>query len=287
MRPHWLKIKLPTGKNFHEIKDILRQKQLHTVCEQAVCPNIGECFEQRTATFLILGDTCTRQCGFCAVKKGNPTKIEEDEPHRVARAVKEMGLTYVVITSVTRDDLIDGGASVYAETIYRIREGIENCKVEVLIPDFGGSLKALERVIRARPDIINHNIETVPRLYSKVRPVADYIRSLKLLKNVRERDPFLTTKSGLIVGLGEEWDEIIEVMQSIKNVGCDLLTLGQYLSPTRNALPIQRYYTPEEFELLKKEGNRIGFKHVESGPLVRSSYHAKVQSDYLTANEHE
>lgn len=287
MRPHWLKIKLPTGKNFHEIKDILRQKQLHTVCEQAVCPNIGECFEQRTATFLILGDTCTRQCGFCAVKKGNPTKIEEDEPHRVARAVKEMGLTYVVITSVTRDDLIDGGASVYAETIYRIREGIENCKVEVLIPDFGGSLKALERVIRARPDIINHNIETVPRLYSKVRPVADYIRSLKLLKNVRERDPFLTTKSGLIVGLGEEWDEIIEVMQSIKNVGCDLLTLGQYLSPTRNALPIQRYYTPEEFELLKKEGNRIGFKHVESGPLVRSSYHAKVQSDYLAANEHE
>lgn len=287
MRPHWLKIKLPTGKNFHEIKDILRQKQLHTVCEQAVCPNIGECFEQRTATFLILGDTCTRQCGFCAVKKGNPTKIEEDEPHRVARAVKEMGLTYVVITSVTRDDLIDGGASVYAETIYRIREGIENCKVEVLIPDFGGSLKALERVLRARPDIINHNIETVPRLYSKVRPVADYIRSLKLLKNVRERDPFLTTKSGLILGLGEEWNEIIEVMQSIKNVGCDLLTLGQYLSPTRNALPIQRYYTPEEFELLKKEGNRIGFKHVESGPLVRSSYHAKVQSDYLAANEHE
>lgn len=281
MRPHWLKTKLSAGKNFHDIKGILREKQLHTVCEQALCPNIGECFEQRTATFLILGNTCTRRCEFCAVKKGDPARIDKGEPHRIAEAVKEMGLTYVVVTSVTRDDLSDGGASVYAETIYHIRKYIENCKVEVLIPDFGGSLKALETVIHARPDIINHNIETVPRLYSKVRPVADYARSLKLLKHVHEKNPFLITKSGLMLGLGEEWNEIIEVMQGIRNAGCDLLTLGQYLSPARNALPIQRYYTPEEFEILKREGICMGFTYVESGPLVRSSYHAQRQTDYV------
>lgn len=283
MRPDWLRIKLSTGKNFNEIKGILRENKLHTVCEEALCPNIGECFEQRTATFLILGDTCTRQCEFCAVKKGRPFGVDEGEPLRIAEAVKKMKLQYVVITSVTRDDLTDGGASVYAQTIQCIREYVKDCMVEVLIPDFGGSSDSLEIVLNARPDILNHNIETVPRLYLQVRPMADYKRSLKLLKNAKETVNELTTKSGLILGLGEEWNEIISVMQAIRDVGCDILTLGQYLSPRRNALPIQRYYTPEDFTMLKAEGERMGFKHVESGPLVRSSYHAKAQLDSLAA----
>jgi len=283
MRPDWLRIKLSNGKNFNEIKAILRENKLHTVCEEALCPNIGECFEQRTATFLILGDTCTRQCGFCAVKKGMPFGIDKQEPLRIAEAVRKIQLRYVVITSVTRDDLADGGASVYAQTIQCIREHVEDCMIEVLIPDFGGSSKSLEIVLNARPDVLNHNIETVPRLYPQVRPKADYKRSLKLLKNAKETVNELTTKSGLMLGLGEEWDEIISVMQDIRNVGCDILTLGQYLSPKRDALPIQRYYTPEEFETLKLEGERMGFMHVESGPLVRSSYHAKAQTNALVA----
>ena len=283
MRPNWLRIKLSTGKNFNEIKGILRENKLHTVCEEALCPNIGECFEQRTATFLILGDTCTRQCGFCAVKKGRPFGVDEGESLRIAEAVKKMNLQYVVITSVTRDDLADGGAAVYAQTILRIREYVEDCMIEVLIPDFGGSSESLEIILNARPDVLNHNIETVPRLYPQVRPKADYKRSLKLLKNAKETVNELTTKSGLMLGLGEEWDEIISVMQDIRNVGCDILTLGQYLSPKRDALPIQRYYTPEEFETLKLEGERMGFMHVESGPLVRSSYHAKAQTNALVA----
>ena len=277
MRPNWLRIKLSTGKNFNEIKGILRENKLHTVCEEALCPNIGECFEQRTATFLMLGDTCTRQCGFCAVGKGSPFGVDAGEPLRIAEAVKKMNLQYVVITSVTRDDLTDGGASVYAKTIQCIREYVKDCMVEVLIPDFGGSSESLEIVLNARPDILNHNIETVPRLYPQVRPKADYKRSLELLKDARETVNELTTKSGLILGLGEEWNEIISVMQAIRDVGCDILTLGQYLSPKRDALPIQRYYTPEEFTMLKVEGERMGFLHVESGPLVRSSYHAKAQ----------
>ena len=279
MRPNWLRIKLSTGKNFNEIKAILRENEIHTVCEEALCPNIGECFEQRTATFLVLGDTCTRQCGFCAVKKGSPFGVDEGEPRRIAEAVKKMKLQYVVITSVTRDDLTDGGVSVYAQTIQCIREYVKDCMIEVLIPDFGGSAESLEIVLNARPDILNHNIETAPRLYPQVRPMADYERSLELLKNAHE----VTTKSGLMLGLGEEWNEIISVMQAIRDVGCDILTLGQYLSPRRNALPIQRYYTPEEFTMLKVEGKRMGFVHVESGPLVRSSYHAKAQSDSLVA----
>lgn len=283
MRPNWLRIKLSTGKNFNEIKGILRENKLHTVCEEALCPNIGECFEQRTATFLILGDTCSRKCGFCAVKKGRPYGVDEGEPLRIAEAVKKMNLQYVVITSVTRDDLADGGASVYAQTIQCIREYVKDCMVEVLIPDFGGSSEALEIVLNARPDILNHNIETVPRLYSLVRPIADYKRSLKLLKNAGEKANGLTLKSGLMVGLGEEWGEIINAMQDIRDVSCDILTLGQYLSPQRDALPIRRYYTPEEFIMLKVEGARMGFMHVESGPLARSSYHAKVQSDSLAA----
>ena len=283
MRPSWLKIKLPTGKYFNEIKGILRENELHTVCEEALCPNIGECFEQRTATFLILGDTCTRQCGFCAVKKGRPIMIDEGEPLRIASAVKKMQLKYVVITSVARDDLADGGASVYAQTIQRIREYIEDCMVEVLIPDFGGSSEALEIILNARPDILNYNIETVPRLYSQVRPMADYERSLELLKHAKETVNELTTKSGLMLGLGEEWNEIISTMQDIRDVGCDILTLGQYLSPKRDALPIHRYYTPDEFQILKLEGAQMRFKHVESGPLARSSYHAKMQSDSVFA----
>jgi len=279
MRPNWLRIKLSTGKNFNEIKGILRENKLHTVCEEALCPNIGECFEQRTATFLILGDTCSRKCGFCAVKKGNPFGLDAGESLRIAEAVEKMKLQYVVITSVTRDDLADGGSSVYAQTIQCIREYVKDCMIEVLIPDFGGSSESLEIVLNARPDILNHNIETVPRLYSLVRPIADYERSLKLLRNAGEKVNGLTLKSGLMLGLGEEWDEIISVMQAIRDAGCDILTLGQYLSPKRYALPIQRYYTPEEFEILKIEGERMGFLHVESGPLVRSSYHAKVQSE--------
>ncbi len=283
MRPNWLRIKLSTGKNFNEIKGILRENELHTVCEEALCPNIGECFEQRTATFLILGDTCTRKCGFCAVKKGSPFGVDEGEPLRIAEAVKKMQLRYVVITSVTRDDLADGGASVYAQTIQRIREYVKDCMIEVLIPDFGGLSESLEIVLNARPDILNHNIETIPRLYPQVRPKADYKRSLELLKNAKETIHEVTTKSGLMLGLGEEWYEIISVMQAIRDVGCDILTLGQYLSPKRDALPIQRYYTPEEFEILKMEGEQMGFTHVESGPLVRSSYHARMQSDSLVA----
>lgn len=281
MRPHWLKVKLPTGRNFNEIKGILREKRLHTVCEEAICPNIAECFEQRTATFLILGDTCTRQCGFCAVKKGSPFGVDKGESIRIAGAVRMMELKYVVITSVTRDDLADGGASVYAETIKNIREVVKDCKTEVLIPDFRGNSEALEIVITAGPDVLNHNIETVPRLYSLIRPMADYNRSLALLKNAREKSPALITKSGFMLGLGEEWNEIINVMRDIRNAGCDILTIGQYLSPKRNALPIQRYYTPDEFEMLRLEGEGLGFRHVESGPLVRSSYHARMQSEYI------
>ncbi len=279
MRPNWLKIRLPSGKNFNEIKGILRENELHTVCEEALCPNIGECFEQRTATFLILGDACTRRCGFCAVKKGAPVGTDRQEPLRIAEAVKKMRLKYVVITSVTRDDLPDGGASVYARTIQCIREYVENCMVEVLIPDFGGSSESLETVLDAQPDVLNHNIETVPRLYPLVRPVAGYERSLELLRRAKGAGDGLTTKSGLMLGLGEEWDEIIRTMQAIRDAGCDILTVGQYLSPKRDALPVRRYYTPEEFEMLRIEGARMGFKHVESGPLVRSSYHAKSQSE--------
>ena len=281
MRPDWLRVRLPRGKNFTEIKNILREKQLHTVCEEALCPNIGECFEQRTATFLILGEICTRQCSFCAVNKGIPSILNEEEPRRIAEAAQRMKLQYIVITSVTRDDLPDGGASTYARTIRIIHECIEDCKIEVLIPDFQGNLKSLTTVLNAYPDILNHNIETVPRLYPHVRPMADYMRSLELLRKVREVQPSITTKSGLMLGLGETWSEIIDSMKAIKSAGCDILTLGQYLSPKRNALPIHRYYTPEEFEKLKKEGMRLGFKHVESGPLVRSSYHAKMQSDMV------
>ena len=278
-RPDWLKVKLPAGSGFLQIKNVLRERRLHTVCEEAVCPNIGECFGRGTATFLILGDVCTRGCGFCAMKKGHPSGVDMDEPRRIAGAVMEMQLNYAVITSVTRDDLSDGGASVYALTIQAIRERCRDCKVEVLIPDFAGSPEALEAVIQAQPDVLNHNVETVPRLYLRVRPFADYARSLSLLQDAHKKGAHVTTKSGLMVGFGETWEELLQTIRDIRDTGCDMLTLGQYLSPNKDSLPIHRYYTPAEFDRLRMEGEQMGFKQVQSGPLVRSSYYAERQSD--------
>jgi len=276
-RPPWIRARLPAGKNYHEIRSILQEHRLHTVCSEALCPNIGECYNQRTATFLIMGNVCTRQCGFCAVKKGEPHGVDQDEPFRIAMAAKEMQLKHIVITSVTRDDIPYGGAHIYAATIQYVRKQISACTVEVLIPDFGGFIKPLNILLEARPDIVNHNLETVPRLYPSVRPIADYKRSLYLLKAVHKKNTSIITKSGLMLGMGERMDEVLMAMQDIRNAGCDIITLGQYLRPNKNALPIQRYYTPEEFEKLKKKGVAMGFKHIEAGPLVRSSYHAKLQ----------
>ena len=284
MRPDWLKVKLPAGSGFLQIKNVLRKRRLHTVCEEAVCPNIGECFGRGTATFLILGDVCTRECGFCAVKKGRPSGVDGDEPRRIADVVLEMKLNYAVITSVTRDDLSGGGASIYALTIQAIRERCRDCKVEVLIPDFAGSSEALETVILSRPDVLNHNIETVPRLYPQVRPFANYARSLAVLRDARKKGDCLITKSGLMVGLGETWEELLQTMGDIRNTGCDMLTLGQYLRPNKDSRPIHRYYTPAEFDRLRLEGERMGFKQVQSGPLVRSSYYAERLLDDVSAS---
>jgi lipoyl synthase len=276
-RPDWLRVKLPGGEKYNRLKDILRAANLRTVCEEAVCPNIGECFGQGVATFLILGDICTRGCNFCAVGKGKPAVPVEEEPERIARAVEQIGLRHVVITSVTRDDLPDCGADHYAKTIKTIRTHNPACTIEILIPDFKGSKNALEIVLDENPNILNHNLETVPRLYPDVRPGADYERSLSLLEKAKEIDPELTTKSGLILGMGEEFDEIIDVMKDLRTAGCDILTIGQYLSPCKEFLPIKRFYHPDEFKYLKYEGEKMGFKHMESGPLVRSSYHAAEQ----------
>src|SRR3989304_3729555 len=276
-RPEWLKTRLPVGDNYLNIKRLLRSSELHTVCEEANCPNIGECFSQRTATFLILGDVCTRGCRFCNVEKGVAQPLDFDEPERVAKAAKEMGLKHIVVTSVTRDDIPDGGASVYAMTISAIRKFNPESTIEVLIPDFKGSDEALNTVIRESPEVINHNIETVPGLYKTVRPGAVYERSLRLLKTVRENTSTITTEVARKAGLGEQFLEIVEVMKDIRDSGCDILTIGQYLSPTRNHLPVQRYYHPDEFNELKAIGMELGFKYVESGPLVRSSYHAAMQ----------
>lgn len=283
-KPPWLKVRAPGGPNFVELKRLMRGHSLHTVCEEAKCPNIGECWEERTATFLILGDTCTRRCSFCAIKHGLPTELDSNEPERVAETVRILGLKHAVITSVNRDDLKDGGASIFAETIRKIRERLAGCTVEVLIPDFKGSYEALLIVLEARPDILNHNVETVPRLYKAVRPGARYERSLELLARAKRYDPTMLTKSGLILGFGEEREELLQTMQDLRNVGCDILTLGQYLRPTGldRHLPVVRYYTPEEFQELKALGERMGFGHVEAGPLVRSSYHAGRQAREVT-----
>ncbi len=276
-RPQWLKARAPGGANFHELKVLTNRLGLHTVCESARCPNLGECWDQRTATFMILGDVCTRRCGFCAVPKGMPLAVDEREPERVAEAVETLRLAYAVVTSVNRDDRKDGGAVIFAETIHAIRRRQPGCRIEVLIPDFQGSLPALETVLAARPDVLNHNIETVPRLYSQVRPGARYQQSLDLLARASRFEPAMTTKSGIMVGLGEQWDEILATMRDLVRHGCRILTIGQYLSPSRDHLPIVRYYSPDEFQQLKAEGERMGFAHVESGPLVRSSYHARTQ----------
>ncbi|MGE5797904.1 MAG: lipoyl synthase [Ignavibacteria bacterium] len=271
-RADWLKIKLPAGENYNDVKNLMRRQNLHTVCEEARCPNIAECWNYRSATFMILGDTCTRSCGFCNVKLGIPQKLDLDEPRRVAESVKELNLRHVVITSVNRDELKDGGASIFAETVRLIREEMPETTVEILIPDFRGVVDAFNIIMKNPPDILNHNLETVKRLYSYVRPQAKYERSLKLIKWFKER--FLKTKSGIMVGIGEKPEEVIELMHNLVEHGCDILTIGQYLQPTKEHLPVDRFVSPEEFNMYKDEGLKIGFKIVESSPLVRSSYHA-------------
>ncbi len=273
--PSWFKVKLERGPHYLELKQIVKGLDLHTVCEEARCPNIWDCWNRRTATFMILGDVCTRSCGFCAVKTGKPTELDLEEPERVAEAVKALGLKHAVITSVNRDELSDGGAEIFVRTIHRIREQFPDCRVEVLIPDFKGSHEALMTVLEAKPDILNHNTETVPRLYSIVRPQAKYQRSLELLKRAKEFGA--VTKTGLMLGLGESIDEVRTVMRDLVAIKCDILTLGQYLQPTKDHLPVVRYYHPDEFTQLKSEGLAMGFGHVEAGPLVRSSYHADEQ----------
>jgi len=274
-RPEWLKARVPAGENYARLKKIIDIRKLHTVCEEARCPNMGECWDHGTATFMILGDICTRNCGFCAVKTGKPNKFDAEEPYRVAEAVKLLGVRHAVITSVNRDELYDGGAQIFAETIRQIRTITPDTIVEVLIPDFKGDEFALNIVLDAFPDVLNHNVETVPRLYSIVRPQADYQRSLKILNRAELRG--FKTKTGLMLGIGELTDEVVEVMEELRNINCDILTLGQYLQPTKEHLPVDRFVHPDEFKILKETGLQMGFEHVESGPLVRSSYHAEGQ----------
>ncbi|MCE2404293.1 MAG: lipoyl synthase [Dehalococcoidia bacterium] len=282
--PSWMKVRMPGGPNYIDLKRLLRDSSLHTVCEEARCPNIGECWERRAATFMILGDICTRRCHYCAVATGTPMGIDVMEPERLARTVQKLGLRYCVITSVNRDDLADGGALIFSRCIRRVNDLAPGCRVEVLIPDFDGSTPALETVVRARPNVLNHNIESVRRVFPRVRPRGDYRRSLDLLAAVKEMDPDMPTKSGIIVGMGEEWDELVETMEDLRGVGCDLLTVGQYLRPSQKHLPIDRFYSPEEFDRIRAIGEGLGFKHVASGPLVRSSYHADEQHDAAAAS---
>ena len=271
------------GENFHQLKKLARGLGLHTVCESAQCPNIGECWNHRTATFMLLGDICTRRCGFCAVPKGKPMPLDVDEPRRVAEAVATLGLRHAVITSVNRDDDNLGGARIFAETILEVRRAAPGCRVEVLIPDFQGLDEALQIVLDARPDVLNHNTESVPRLYRVVRSGARYERTLRLLENAKKFSPGMVTKSGLMVGLAETMTELVDVFRDLAERKVDILTVGQYLRPSKDHLPIARFYTPEEFAYLKEEALRLGFRHVESGPLVRSSYHAHEQADGVAA----
>jgi lipoyl synthase len=271
-RPEWLKVKLPTGENYANVRDLMRRQHLHTVCEEARCPNMAECWNNKSATFMILGDTCTRSCGFCNIKVGMPNELDVNEPGRVADSVKEMDLKHVVITSVNRDELKDGGATIFKECVRLINEKMYDTTVEILIPDFRGVVEAFEIIMKNPPDILNHNLETVPRLYPVVRPQAKYDRSLKLIKWFKEKG--LKTKSGIMVGIGERSEEVLDLMKDLVAYGCDILTIGQYLQPTKNHLPVDRFVTPEEFNMYKEEGLKMGFKIVESSPLVRSSYHA-------------
>ncbi|MBV9609955.1 MAG: lipoyl synthase [Acidobacteria bacterium] len=278
-KPEWLKAPAPLGENYRNLKTLARRLGLHTVCESAQCPNIGECWNHRTATFMLLGNVCTRRCGFCAVPKGRPEAIDWDEPRRVAEAVATLGLKHAVVTSVNRDDDNLGGARIFAETIREIRRVAPQCSVEVLIPDFQGNDEALSIVLDARPEILNHNTETVPRLYPSVRSGARYSRTLRLLGNVKNFAPGVRSKSGVMVGLGETLPELLDVFRHLAAQNVDILTVGQYLRPSKDHLPIARFYTPEEFVFLKSEALGMGFRHVESGPLVRSSYHAHEQAD--------
>ncbi|HWR49481.1 MAG TPA: lipoyl synthase [Bryobacteraceae bacterium] len=273
-RPEWLRAPAPVGENYAELKQLVQSLRLHTVCESAACPNIGECWNRRTATFMILGNVCTRRCGFCAVQKGAPLTVDYDEPRRVAEAASLLNLRYAVITSVNRDDRKDGGAELFALTINAIRNRIPGCRVEVLTPDFQGSEAAVDIVLEAAPDVMNHNTETVPRLYRQVRLGARYERSLDILAYAKRARPEIPTKSGLMLGLGETMDEVLAVMRDLRAHNVDILTLGQYLRPTQKHLPVLRYIPPSEFAELRRAGMEMGFRHVESGPLVRSSYHA-------------
>lgn len=280
-KPEWLKVKATLGPNYQRLQGMMRDLTLHTVCEEAQCPNIFECWESGTATFMILGDICTRACGFCAVKSGKPNELDWAEPERVAEAVKAMDLKHAVITSVNRDDLLNGGAEIFHGTITKIREVSPETSIEVLIPDYEGNWDALQITMDARPEILNHNLETVPRMYSWVRPAAIYEQSLELLRRAKEMEPRALTKTGIMVGLGETLAEIEQVMRDIVAVGVDIMTIGQYLRPSIKHLPVERYYKPEEFEQLKVLGESLGIPHVESGALVRSSYHAREQYEKL------
>ncbi len=282
-RPSWIRVSAPAGETYQQLQALMRQKSLHTVCEEAGCPNMAECWGSGTATFLMMGDICTRTCGFCDIKRGRPAALDFLEPERVAQAVKAMGLKHAVITSVNRDDRKDGGAPIFAMVIQRIRELHPGCSVEVLIPDFKGSVEALRMVIAARPEILNHNVETVPRLFKLVQPQDRYDWARATLSNAKKLDPDVLTKSGIMVGLGETLEEIKQVMRDQRSWGVDILTIGQYLQPSRQHLPIERYYTPDEFAELKEYGHSLGFRWVESGPLVRSSYHAAEQVRALSA----
>ena len=277
-KPAWLKVRAPGGQNYAEIRHLMRRLDLHTVCEEARCPNVGECWEHRAATFMVLGDTCTRNCAYCAVAHGTPSEYDPAEPARLAEAVEQIGLRHVVITSVDRDDLPNGGAEIFAGCVSEIRQRLPDTTVELLIPDFKGSEVALRMVVEARPDILNHNLETVQRLYRMARPGGQYPRALELLRRAKQMAPELATKSGIMCGLGEEWDELLGAMQDLSRHGVELLTLGQYLRPSDGHLPVARYYTPAEFDELRLAGLEMGFRHVESGPLVRSSYHAWEQA---------
>ena len=281
--PEWLKVRMPGGPRYLELQQLMERQQLHTVCQEARCPNIGECWERGTATFMILGDICTRRCHYCAVTTGRPVGLDLQEPVRLAETVQTMGLRYCVITSVNRDDLPDGGAFIFAACIRKVHEKVPGCRVEVLIPDFAGSWPALEKVIDAGPEVLNHNIESPRRIFRRVRPKGDYQLSLDLLAEAKRIDPGMVTKSGIIVGMGETREELLTTMADLRQVDCDLLTIGQYLRPSQKHIPIDRFYTPAEFKELQLAGEEMGFRHVASGPLVRSSYHADEQHDAAAA----
>ena len=282
-KPSWLKVKAPGGANYAQVRHVMRDLRLHTVCEEAHCPNVGECWEHRAATFMILGDLCTRNCAYCAVAHGTPLPVDEEEPRRLAEASAAMGLEYLVVTSVDRDDLPNGGAEQFAAVVAETRLRLPGASVELLIPDFKGSEAALRIVVAAKPDVLNHNLETVPRLYRLARPGGRYDRALELLGRARAMDPELVTKSGLMVGLGEAWDELVAALRDLRSVDVNILTIGQYLRPSSSHLPVARYYTPAEFAELARIGKDLGYRHVESGPLVRSSYHAWEQTQRAAA----